>query len=225
MKLARQLALGVSFIACIMHASCKSEPTPYDDVDVAGPTTNPDGVPYPTDRVGQAPHTSTRVGSRLANVSFMGYPDADRSKGLQTLSMARFYDPSGARIKVIQLAVVASWCSICASQTDASQSVRDALAARGVVFVEAMVNGQRQSEGPSLGEIDDWIDTHHSTMTLVIDARGRRLGQLGAVAVPWNALIDARSMEILDSGVGAPRDIVAYVAQGLRFVEENPPSF
>jgi hypothetical protein len=42
--------------------------------------------------------------------------------------------------------------------------------------------------------------------------------------MPHDLLIDTRTMEILDSSVGAPVDVGQYALEGLDFVEKNPPS-
>jgi hypothetical protein len=43
--------------------------------------------------------------------------------------------------------------------------------------------------------------------------------------VPHDILIDTRTMEILDSSVGAPVDVAKYTLEGVRWVNENPPSY
>lgn len=222
----RSTLVGTSTLLAFLPGGCaESAPTPYDDVDVDGSPTNPEGIAYPTDYLGTAPRVASRAGSRINNFSFKGYLDSSREGGLQTISLAHFYDPTGVRYKVIQLAAMATWCSICASQAEASVSVHAPLAKRGVAFVEVMINGKDQSTGPALVEVEEWMTTHNTTFTVLIDAKARRTYPLGVYAVPWNALIDARTMEILDSGIGAPRDIVEYIASGLSFVETQPPSY
>ena len=61
----------------------------------SAPDTNPDGVPYPTDNIGTSPRLGTRRGNRMQNFKFLGYPNGDKSQGLQPISLAQFYDPKG----------------------------------------------------------------------------------------------------------------------------------
>jgi hypothetical protein len=42
--------------------------------------------------------------------------------------------------------------------------------------------------------------------------------------MPHDLLIDTRTMEILDSSLGAPVDVARYGQDGLDFVGRNPPS-
>lgn len=106
-------------------------------------------------------------------------------------------------------------------------SVKEPLAAEGVVFFEVVVSGAIAGTGPSLGEVDAWVSRHQANFSIGIDVRARRSGTIGVdpSAMPHDILIDTRTMEILDSSIGAPLDIVKYVRDGLRWVEDNPPSY
>src|SRR5687768_13182423 len=70
-------------------------------VDQAGtaPDTNPEGVPYPTTNIGTLPRNAGAKGNTIQNFKFLGYPNADPSQGLQPISLAQFYDPSGAKYR------------------------------------------------------------------------------------------------------------------------------
>jgi hypothetical protein len=212
-------------------ASCSSSSTSpnadFPDPDVAGRDVNPDGVPYPTDHLGANKRVGTRRGDRIPNFTFQAYVDGDRSKGLQTISLADYFDPTQARYKVLHLELAATWCAICASEADATVIAKAPLGAKGVAYVEVIVSGPTQGAGPSLSDVTGWMDRHKSNFTTAIDVRARRVSQVGVTGevMPWDILVDTRTMEILDSAGGAPADLVQFDDLFLAFVNTNPPSY
>lgn len=223
-----RIAVSVALFAfALSSGSCSSEPEELDDPDVPAAAANPDGVSYPEDRLGGRKRTALRPGDRIPNFAFRGYPGGDRGAGLETISLADYYDPDQRRHKLLHLQVASTWCSICSSELRATVRVAERLSEHGIVFLEVIVSGATAGLGPSLGEVEAWMDRHQSNVSTAIDVRVRRLSSIGvsAAGMPHDILIDTRTMEILDSSVGAPADLVAYVAAGLRFVTENPPSY
>jgi hypothetical protein len=209
---------------CSSGASSKPD---FPDPDVTGRDVNPDGTAYPTDNVGAAKRAGTRRGQRFPNLTFQGYVDGDRSKGLSAVSLADYFDPQMKRNKVLHLQIAATWCAICSSEVSATVPVTAQMREEGAVFLEIIVSGPAAGKGPALEEVDDWVTKHGTNFTTAIDVRARRLGVLGVdpSLMPHDVLIDTRTMEILDSSVGAPVDIVKYVRTALNFVKANPPSY
>ena len=222
----------VLFTACIAallpSSGCSSKEGPEElaDPDLPVVATNPDGVPYPTDRLGGQERRRGSPGDRIPNLTFRAYRSG-RAGGLETVSLAEYYDPGARRHKVLHVQLAATWCAVCSSELSATVPVAAPLREEGVVFVEVIVSGQTPGAGPSLAEVDAWVDRHGTTFPTAIDVRARRLGPLGVsgAVMPHDILVDTRTMEILDSSVGAPLDVAVYVRDGLRFVEENPPSY
>jgi hypothetical protein len=200
-------------------------PPDAPDPDVTGRDVNPDGVPYPTDSLGGIERASNRPGQRIPNFTFQAYVNGDRSKGLSTISLADFYDPEQKRHKVLDIQISQVWCTICSVETESTSQIIGELTGEGVVFLQVMTSGSDASRGPSLGEAEAWVDRHKMTYTLAIDVRSRRMGSIGVSTVPWDILIDTRTMEILDSSAGAPADVERYVREGLQFVATHPPSY
>lgn len=207
--------------------SSSDEREPFPDPDLAVVETNPDGVPYPTDRIGGLKRAGKRPGDRMPNFTFRAYRNPGRAGGLETVSLAEYFDPQQKRHKVLHLQVAATWCSICSSELEATVGVTEPLKERGVVFLEVVVSGAAPGKGPSLSEVDAWIDRHETNFPTAIDVGARRLGTIGVsgAAMPHDILIDTRTMEILDSSVGAPVDVAKYVLEAVRWVEANPPSY
>jgi hypothetical protein len=212
---------------CAVLAGCKSDdhPPDFDDPDRPGHEANPDGVPYPTDSLGGLERATNRPGQRIPNFTFQAYVNGDRTKGLQTISLADFFDPQQKRFKVLDIQISQVWCSICSAETTSTSQVIAQLTSEGAVFLQVMTSGADASRGPSLGEVDSWVDQHDMTYTLAIDVRSRRMGTVGVTTVPWDILIDPRTMEILDSSAGAPADVEKYVRDGLQWVATHGPSY
>jgi hypothetical protein len=221
------LAVLMGALAPPALTGCSDEPEELEDPDLPLVPTNPDGDPYPTDRIGGVKRSASRHGDRMPNLTFRAYRSG-RAGGLETVSLAEYYDPKQKRNKVLHLQIAATWCAICSSELEATLTVSDRLKTeRGVVFLEVVVSGATAGKGPSLSEVDAWVDRHKTTFPTGIDVRARRLGALGVngAAMPHDVLIDTRTMEILDSSIGAPLDVGQYVLSAWKFVTEHPPSF
>jgi hypothetical protein len=227
--LARSSVFGLALMATTAPPSliaCSDENKEFTDPDLAVVEANLDGEPYPTDRIGGRKRSGTRPGDRMPNFTFRAYRNG-RANGLETISLAEYFDPQQKRNKVLHIQVAATWCAICSAELEATVTVTEPLKERGVVFLEIVVSGATAGAGPSLEEVDTWIDRHKTNFPTAIDVRARRLGPLGVSgsAMPHDILIDTRTMEILDSSIGAPLDIGVYVLDGLAFVTKNPPSY
>jgi hypothetical protein len=218
-------------LALAMVASCSSSgqsPPDFPDLDVAGRDANPDGVPYPTDHLGGVHHAGKRLGDRIPNFTFQAYVDGDRAAGLKTISLADYFDPEQKRHKILHIEVAALWCAICSSVASETVQVKDELDKEGVVLLEIIVAGRGLQIGPSLGEVDGWVMSHHTNFSSAIDVRARRLSTIGidggSGRMPWDLLIDTRTMEILNSSVGAPQSILRFDRDGLDYVGSHPPA-
>jgi hypothetical protein len=187
-----------------------------DDVDVPGRDRNPDGIAYPTDRLGSTPRQGPTPGDHFPNLTFRGYPGSNRAAGLQTVSLADYYDPDAARHRVLHLMAAALWCPHCQHETDLMAAAAPTLTAEGAVFVQAAIDGASRDEPPDLCSVESWMTDHGTNFTVVFDVDARRIGAVAEISgVPWNALIDTRTMEVLDVTVGTPQDFAAYVRAGL----------
>jgi hypothetical protein len=208
-------------------ASKETEPD-FADPDLPGRDVNPEGVPYPTDHLGGNPRSGSRPGDRIPNFTFQAYVDGDHAAGLKTISLADYFDPQRAHHSILHLEVAAVWCTICSSYADATVKVKEPLGKEGMVYLEVIVGGAAgSSAGPSLREVDDWVARHQSNFTTAIDVRGKRLAGIGVPpqTMPWDIMIDTRTMEILDSTGGAPLDIVSYDRSYLKAVAARAPAY
>jgi len=177
---------------------------------LTGHDTNPDGVPYPMPPggYGRTPRSGSAPGSVMQNFKFLGYPDADESKGLQTVGLADFYDPCNKRFKILHVTVAAAWCEPCNQETDAIVAAEADLASKGVAVLQALDDGPVQGQPATVSDLDFWIADHKSNFTEVLDPGLQNFsGFFDAAAIPWNADLDVRTMEILDASVGWSGDV------------------
>jgi len=218
MKIARVFALPV----LVVMAACasKSEPTEQDrglegtGVGTAdsAPDKNPYDKPYPTENIGTKARDSNRPGSRIANFKFLGYPAApaeagggpDTSKGLQPISLANYFDPEGRQFRIIHIQASGVWCTACQAETQTVTPMAKKLAEMKAVWLVSLAEGPVQGRESTKKDLDGWIEEFKSPFTHWLDPANKNLGPFyDATALPWNANIDARTMEILTAGTGA----------------------
>lgn len=170
---------------------------------------NPKGVCYPTDDIGTAKRAGSVAGNRIKNYKFVGYgTDAsatklDTTKPVSTVSMADFYDPTGETYTLIHLTVAAVWCGPCNAETD---EIATSLAAKfgpqKVVFLQALTEDGAYAPA-KVADLAGWIADHGNNFSTVLDPNQINLGVFfDKAAIPFNANIDARSMEILTAATG-----------------------
>lgn len=215
MKIARSvLALVVGLVGSL--AACTSSTSaPDQDPGLVGggadtsaadsaPDKNPDGVPYPTANIGTRMRTGKSRGDTIANFKFVGYPNGDTSKGLQPISLANFFDPTGSKYRIIHIQASGSWCTYCRQETDMVTPLAPDIAAKKVVWLMSLAEGKAVGTPSSKADLDAWIKAFNSPFTHLWDSGNAKLGIFyDSAALPWNGWIDARTMEILATGVGA----------------------
>lgn len=218
---------SASFVLAVVAVGCGSSSAPgeFADPTVTGNTANPDGVPYPTDHIGSQARVKGRVGDRIENFTFQGYDHGNIAAGLKSFSMADFYDPKATRVKTIVIQGAATWCTACAAEADRITSLVPGLEKEGAVFLSVITAGPSAGYGPELSDVDAWVTQHKANYDTLIDVRARRLASVGLTGVPWSALVDPRTMEILFASDGYPDDFAAFVHLGTDFVKNNPPSY
>lgn len=218
-------ALALLPVLVVGCAGKDAEPA-FEDPSMRGRDVNAEGLAYPTDHLGGKPRAGSQRGDRIPNFTFQGYRDSNRAGELQTISLADYYDPDQKRAKVLHMMEAATWCTICDGQTREMIATKDSLAAKGVIVLQALMNGARPGVGPTLLELDQWVDRYPTWFTVVVDERSKRVGSVADVgAVPWNALVDLRTMEIIFAGVGRPFVYEQFAQLGADWVKKNAPSY
>jgi hypothetical protein len=229
-------------------------PPPPNTTACSASQQNGYGVCYPTTEIGTSVHTGSVSGSRINNFAFTGFETNTDSSGTpintgtattKTIHLGDFFDPQqkgvpgiigGVPIKIIHLTVAALWCGPCNDETDfvaganytgtntSGASWAKELAPLGVVFVQAIDDGQTVGTGATLTDLNTWIGRHNNDFTTMVDPGNANLGVFfDAAAIPFNMNIDARSMEILSADVGFDENMDNTIkTQYLTWVQNNP---
>jgi hypothetical protein len=228
----------VGFVACSSGSSSDSGEggaacNPCENGDGStgstGTDSNPYGVPYPSPPggYGRTARSGSTPGSVIQNFKFLGYPNSDESQGLQTISLADYYDPCNKTYKILHLSVAAVWCDPCNEETTAVVadlgSSSSVLNSNRVVFVQALDDGPVEGTGATVANLQQWITSHSSNFTEMLDPGLQNLGGFfNAAAIPWNCDIDVRTMEILDSSEGWSGSVSSEIQPGLAALPAQP---
>jgi hypothetical protein len=207
MKIA-QISLPLLLTVAACGSSSKTQdPGLAGDGDTAAstaPDTNPDGVAYPSDHLGTSPRQGNNPGDRIKNYKFMGYPDGDVSQGLQPISLANYFDPTGTRYKLIHIQASGAWCIHCKREIEAASPIKGEFDARKVVWIVSLAEGDVLGQPSTEKDLDGWIQSYKPPFTHLLDPGNHNLGPFyDDAALPWNANISAKTMEILTAQVGA----------------------
>jgi hypothetical protein len=221
MKTYTRGALATVALAALMAgAACSSSGGAGNgagDVDSgAGTETNPDGVPYPSPAggYGHTARSGSTPGSVLQNFKFQGYVDSNVASGLTTISMADYYDPCNKRYKMIHITVASVWCVGCDQETTAIVAAKSQLDSEQVVVLQAL-DESTVGKPATDTDLQNWIQAHGSNFTEMLDPGLQNFaGFFNAASVPWNADIDPRTMEIVDSSESWSGDLSAEINPG-----------
>jgi hypothetical protein len=214
MKLAPILAASslIGLVACASKTEAPEQDTGLEGEGVAGaasaPDVNPEGIPYPSDNIGTIERKGKTPGNRIKNFKFMGYRNGDTSKGLEPLSLAEFYDPNGTSpYRILHIQATGVWCTYCRAETEIVVPLKAELEKRKVAWLVSVAEGPTMGTPSKQKDLDGWIAEFKSPYTHVLDPNNANLGPFyDRTALPWNANIDTRTMEILSSGTGGSRN-------------------
>ena len=237
MRLSRALTSAVlsTFLLLGCGSTKSSDPLPAPDRGVEpgqgtpapvgqaqGTEVNPYGKAYPTQNLGYQARAGKRAGNIIRNYKFLGYRDGDPAKGQQVISLADLYDPDMKTNKLIHFSAGAIWCPPCNEEAKALVPLVAGLKTKKVVIIQALIEGAARGTGSTLGDLDIWQQRHKINYTLFVDPEQQNLGQFfDSAAIPWNALIDARSMELLTSGVGYNDKMTVEYDTWTKWIDEN----
>lgn len=176
---------------------------PTDGGATRGGDMNPYGKAYPTDKIGTNPRKGQVPGDRIANLKFMGFPDGDTTKPIQPVSLADFFDPEVKKYKLIRLSAASRWCTPCKDETKETGTISQEYLGKKVVFVQALIDSTSPGTPATEADAKAWATQLGINFTLMLDPELKNLGIFfKADAIPWNASIDARSMELLAASSG-----------------------
>lgn len=211
----RLLLSGSLGLVASQAMSCSDEDSrcDFDDVDVTGRDRNPEDVPYPAGTMGAS------LGNTFPNFSFRGFRGSG-SADIEVVSLADFYDPDRKHHKLLHVMVAAMWCPVCTGQTALMAGEVPSLRPEGLEVIQAIMDGPRQATAPDRCDVEDWMARWELTFPVVFDVFAKRIGTVLTIeGIPWNALIDTRTMQVVSSFFGAPTDYEGYVRTGFAKLE------
>jgi hypothetical protein len=200
-----------------------------------GTETNPDGVAYPTANIGTKASTHSSKtgkvgtpGNIMKNFKFYGFPKGDKSQGLQQVSLADSYDPQTQNYRLIHIQAAAVWCGPCNAEAKAAGTLAAELKGKKVAWLTALVESAKQGVAATQGDLDKWLTAYPSDYSHVLDPNNTNFGVFfDAAAIPWNADLDARTMEILfasTGGAGTAEGVRSELDGWLKFLDGYTPA-
>ena len=158
---------------------------------------------YPTEGLGTKPRT-TQPGDKIRNFKFQGYPDGIAANGQKQMKLADYFDPQQKNnIKLIHIQASGVWCTYCRQESDEVAPKIQAWREKGVVYIMSMAEGASNNVPAQTKDLDKWLKDHNLVTPAWLDSGNQQLGIFyEAAAMPWNATIDATTMEIIDSHMG-----------------------
>ena len=191
----------------------------------ARPISNPDGIPYPTPTAGYGidARKGKTAGSIISELPVLRVSERRRVEGPAEIALADFYDPCGKRYKLLHLSVAAVWCVPCNEETQAFVAAKAQLDSEKVVLAQALSDGPTKNVPATTGDLNYWVKENVSNFTEMLDPNLANLGVFfDAAAVPWNADIDPRTMEILDDGTGYAGTVTLELQAGIAAIAMPP---
>lgn len=229
MRDARSMKLQacLTFAALVAGAACSSTggPATQDDPPVP-PDPVPPSDPYPLTGFGTNARSGSRFGDRIANYKFLGYREGDDiDRGLQPIALAEYFDPSGSEHRLIHIQAVGVWSTLSKAQTKLVVPLKADLEARKVAWLVSLAEGPIPGTPARQRDLDGWVAHFELPYTIWLDPGGGNLGSFyDRAELPWNADIDARTMEILTSTTGAPKttaEILDGIDEAIRISDER----
>lgn len=167
---------------------------------------NPYGVSYPTEGIGTRARArrAEGAGDKMKNFKFQGYPDGIAANGLKPMKLADYYDPEVRNnVKLIHFQASGTWCVYCRQESIETAPKIQAWRDKGVVYVLSMAEGASSGVPAEVKDLDKWLVNHNLVTPAWLDSGNQQLGVFyEAAAMPWNATVDATTMEIIDSHMG-----------------------
>ncbi len=190
--------------ACSSSGTAPAQETGLDRTlpQVENRETNSYGVQYPTTDIGTAARKGSVAGQRIKNFKFLGYVNGDVTAPLTTVALVDYFDPqqkiAPAPVKLIHIQAAGRWCVYCQNEVKDLTPQVEELRNLGVVWITTVAEGGTPGTASKLDDLNKWIAAYKVQNTTVLDPGNANLGIFyKAAALPWNAWIDARSMEIV----------------------------
>ncbi len=183
---------------------------PMPDADLSGTSANPEGTAYPATDVGGRPRSATQAGQTFPNLTLEGVRSAATRDTPAVVSMAEYYDPTGARYDLLHVIALFMWCPHCNNETNNLSTLSAWQADHRVAVVQIAMLGYGNAS-PGWTELQKWVGDHNLSFPVLVDGQGAELGQYFSVNyVPLNIVVNPRTMEVIAVDVGEVDDCQGY---------------
>jgi hypothetical protein len=196
-------------LACLGLAACgaqKSDDPAAPDPGAGNPDSGAPAETGPTEVDGYpvGPY-GMKVGQVFPDLTLEGYRDG---KGdWVELAVRDYYDPTGDKgIRGLYLTVSAPWCAACQGEAKSLPGMYDSkYRASGARFLTAIVQ-DADSKPAGRATVDAWVSTYKTNYDVAADGAmttvPRDATGGGSIALPYNYVIDPRTMRITQINAG-----------------------
>ncbi len=191
-------ACGVVFVALMACSSHDTRPTVGRDTQLAPPSILPSGE-YPPGPYG------FEVGKVIPNITVEGYVSG--VPPWTSIAVKDYYDPGGQKgIRGLYVTASAPWCGGCQLEgKDLPGLYLNSYKARGARLLTMLLQGSSH-EPASQATVDAWVTAYRTPYDLgVVDsalALPPRAPGGGTAALPFNYVVDPRTMKITQINMG-----------------------
>ncbi len=200
------LGLGACAVDSAQTEASKDESAaPAEEDALLHPPMLDGGATPPPPAYPAAPY-GFRAGAVVPNVAFVGWRDPlaveQAPEALEVIRLGDFYDPDGAKgIKLILVNSSAKWCNPCNQEYN---HLRDAnvyakYRPLGVVFLGTLAEGAVQGEPATFATITGWAKQKKVNFPFALDAQSRLNDFAPGSGIPFNFLIDAKTMRYVST--------------------------
>ena len=199
----------VGFSVCVLAACSNAvdrdgDTTTDSGADGAHDTFIPDDPPTVVDGYPAGPF-GLKKGQIFPNLTLHGYRDG--AGAWTDITLKDFFDPDGAKgINGIYLTVSAPWCAGCVAEAKAFPALyRDKYQPKGAHLITALVQ-DAASKPATQKTVDAWIAAYGTNYDVVADPDLITVRMdptsSGSLALPYNYVIDPRTMRITQINAG-----------------------
>jgi hypothetical protein len=189
-----------------------------DGASIVG-ATNPYGASYPTAHIGWRVRTGTVKGDVIANLTLAGY--AAGASAVTTGSLADVFDPEGRTHDMVAAIVVSRWD---AYSNMMMTSLAAALPARVALFA-VLAEGNTAGTAATAADLTAWHTKYPSIASYLDPSASQWMPLLDVAAFPFVIELDARTMEIVSAGAGAPSNPKSDFEAAAAVIQARQPSY
>jgi hypothetical protein len=163
---------------------------------------NPSAINYPAGPYGYAQN------SIIQNLAFVGKLDPAGAAGtasydqlpMKPIQLADYYQ--SATVKYLMISGVAGWCPPCNNEQVDVVTAQQAYEAKGVVFLEALVEGFKFGVASTETDLDHWQANHSLHVGIMLDPNDYIHQYADYAAFPLNMVVSTSDMRIQYMQVG-----------------------